>query len=652
MSLSRQLAILLGLLLGLLFLGSVALSLGNARDYLRAQLASHAQDAATSLGLAATAHVENGDRATVTAMVNAMFHRGDYLQIRFEDLDGQAWIERAAPLLVEDVPAWFVRVVPLEPPQGTASVMSGWRQAGRVLVRSHPGLAYRQLWEGARETLVLFLAGALAVWLVGLIGLRLLLRPLARIERQAAAICRREFPQFEGRPFTLEFRRVTDAMNQLSQRVGRMLDEAEQSALRLRAQALQDPLTGLANRRHLMAVMQQHLDDRERCAGGGLLLLQLEGLQALNRRRGYAAGDRLLQAAAAAIGGCIERLPEALAARLSGAGFAVLVGRVDEAGLHELAARLSASLAGLQRTCGLDSADVAHVGGALCRGQTPEALLSTADLALRTAQRQGANAWSVQALDAGSGPTRTAAAWRQLIEQALRAGRFSLLRQPVLAADRGLLHHELFLRLVDPDRPGVEIAAETLVPMAERGGLAAVLDRCVLGAVLDGVEDGDLAGPVAVNLNPASLRDAELLAWLAGRLEHLPPAPARLALELPEYGIAADPANLAGWIARLAPMGVVFGLDHFGRGFSDLGYLRSLRLGYIKVDGSLVRDVAQRAEGRLLLRALVDIGHGLDMRVLGEAVEAEADWAALLELGADGGRGFWLGAPERAWPAN
>jgi EAL domain-containing protein (putative c-di-GMP-specific phosphodiesterase class I) len=188
--------------------------------------------------------------------------------------------------------------------------------------------------------------------------------------------------------------------------------------------------------------------------------------------------------------------------------------------------------------------------------------------------------------------------------------------------------------------------------MAEQGGLAAAMDRRVLSAVLDAIEDGDVTQRLAVNLNPGSLADAGLLDWFAERLGETPLAHGRLALELPEYGAASDPTPLARWIARLAPLGVQFGLDQFGRGFGAFAYLRSLPLDYLKLDGSLVRDLGEREDSRLLLRALIDIGHGLGMQVLGESVESEQAWALLRQLGADGGRGFWLGMPEPAWTVN
>ena len=652
MTLARQLVLLVCLLVAVLLGGSLLLSLGNARSYLEAQLASHAQDAATSLGLSASAHVQADDRAMVTAMVNAMFHRGDYLSIRFEDLDGRPWVERSTPLLVEGVPDWFVRLMPLAPPEGTAAVMAGWRQAGQVRVQSHPGLAQAQLWETARETAALFLAGGLVVLLAGLLGLRLLLRPLGQIQRQAEAVCRRDFRPSDAVPVAREFRPVVQAMNQLAGRVSGMLDEAEETATRLRAQALQDPVTGLANRRHLDAVLRQHLDDREHCTGGGLLLVELVGLQALNRSRGYAAGDQLLRAAGEVVAQCAARHPGTTAARLSGAGFAVLVGQGDGDDLAGLATALSGALAALQRSCGLPGSDVAHIGVAACRGQGAQGLFAAADLALRQAQRDGPNTWRLAATAEAQAEARPAADWRSLIGEALDAGGVTLLSQPVLAVDGGVVHYELCARLQDPARPGVAIPAGTFVPMAEQGGLAAALDRRVLSAVLDAIEDGEATQRLAVNLNPGSLVDAGLLDWFAARLGETPLAHGRLALELPEYGAVSDPAPLARWIARLAPFGVQFGLDQFGRGFGAFAYLRSLPLDYLKLDGSLVRDLGEREDSRLLLRALIDIGHGLGMQVLGESVESEQAWDGLRQLGADGGRGFWLGMPEPAWTVN
>lgn len=647
MTLARQLTILIAVLVSLLFLGTFAISVMNTRDYLESQLGSHAQDAATSLGLSATAHVEGDDQAMVTAMVNAMFHRGDYLSIRFEDLRGQAWIERVAELRVDGVPGWFMRAFVLHPPQRSATMMSGWRQVGRVVVTSHPGLAYVQLWQTAVQTLNLFLVGALLALLGGMVGLRVLLRPLRDVEMQAAAICDREFPVVERRPFALEFRRVVEAMNRLSVRVARMLSDSERTAAQLRQQVFQDPVTGLANRRQFMDVLEHRVADRQLFEMGGLLLLQLKDFKAFNQTQGYPAGDRLLADSAQALHAVFGGSPGVTVAHLSGADFAVLLDGVSEDQLRDLAARAVGGIAALYGRQVLPSTDVAHVGGVVYQGQSASDLLSGADMALREAQRQGANAWVVHPSHGDAPPTRSASEWHTLIERAIREHSFALLRQVVVACRDGeLLHHEVFLRIRDPERPDANIPAAVFMPMAESVGLGPMVDKAVTEAVIIALEAGAYPGRVAINLSSATLAGGGELAWFVGKLRQHPVAARRMIFELPDYGATAHADRLADWITQLSPLGVEFSLDHFGKGFASFAYLRSIKVHYLKVDGSFVRHLDQQEANRFFLRTISDIAHGLDMQVIAESVETEADWRALKSIGIDGGRGFWLGRPE------
>lgn len=645
MTLSKQLVLLVSVLVLLLFSGTFVISAYNTRDYLENQLATHAQDAATSLGLSATAHVAEQDLAMVTAMVNAMIHRGDYLQIRVENLDGNALIERTADLDEGGVPGWFIRLFELTPPQGTATMMSGWRQVGKIRVTSHPGLAYRKLWENSRETLSWFVVGALSVLLVGLVVLRLLLRPLKEVEWQAEAICNREFPVVEQRPFTLEFRRVVEAMNRLATKVSQMLLESERLASRLREKAYQDPVTGLANRRQFIDVLAHRIDDADVFQCGGLLLLQLKDFKAYNQQFGYPAGDRLLSSFAEMITGNIADQPKATAAHLSGADFALLVEDVDAAGLQSLAERLADAASGLYAELDLPSADVAHVGGAVFTGQPMSDLLSEADLALRQAQRGGANGWLVQCESESGTGVRTASQWRELILAAIGAHSFRILRQPVYAtADNSLLHEEVFLRLIDPRQSDDVIPAGVFMPMAENQGLASRIDQAVLEMVIEQMQQAGGAA-VAVNMSPASLVEDGMLEWVRERLAADTVLASRLVLEWPEYGATAHVPQLRTWIETLAPLGVRFSLDHFGKGFSSFAYLRELKAHYLKVDGSYLKSLEAEPNNQFFLQALAEIARGLEMQVLAESVETESVWQQLGPLGVDGGRGYWLGAP-------
>ena len=643
MSLSKQLVVLITTLVLLLFAGTFLISVHNTRDYLENQLASHAQDAATSLGLSATAHVASGDQAMFTSMVNAMAHRGDYLSIRIEDLDGRVLVERHADFRTE-VPQWFMELFPLHPPEGSAVMMSGWHQVGKVRVVSHPGLAYRKLWNTAVDTLVWFFVAAGGLLLLALVLLRWMLQPLKKVEWQAEAICNRESPVVEERPFTLEFRRVVEVMNRLSTKVRQMLDNAERLAERLREQAYTDALTGLANRRHFMAVLESRLADEQ--SAGGLLLVQIRDFKAFNDTRGYQAGDQLLVTVADLLRQETAGLEGTTLAHVAGADFAVLCEGLDEARLRELAARIAAALGGL---CAVQEGlpdDVGQVGGVMYRDQEVGELLAQADLALRQARQAGGNSWVVLESAHSACVTRSATQWREAIERALDKGFFQMQAQGVYAADGTLLHRELFLRLIDLEDEGAIVPAGVFVPVAESLGLAVRIDRWVVTEVCERLSGVFGEERLAINLSSGSLVEVECLDWVEQTLRAHPEVARRLVLEWAEYTAQAHPQRLREWIDRLAPLGVEFSLDHFGKGCSAFAALRELKVRYLKIDAAFTRDLEQDPKDTFFLHAVTDIAHGLELRVIAEAVESGTVWERLRETGIDGGRGYFLGEPE------
>jgi len=646
MTLSRQLILLVSLLVVLLFLGTFFISAYNTRDYLETQLASHSQDAATSLGLSATTHVAEKDKAIVSSMVNAMIHRGDYRLIRIEDLKGNAWIERKSELGNGGVPDWFVSMFELKPPSGTATMMSGWRQVGKVRVVSHPGLAYQKLWTTSRDMLSWFVIGAVLVLLIGLVALRIMLRPLKDVEWQADSICNREFPIVEQRPFTVEFRRVVEAMNRLSSKVCQMLTESERLASRLREQAYQDPVTGLANRRQFMDVLAHRIDDVDALHSGGILLLQLNDFKAYNQQYGYPAGDHLLAKTADLLRTETADMAKVTTAHLAGADFAILAEDIGTSELESLAVNVADAMSSIYAELELPSADVAHVGGITYAGQSLSDLMSEADLALRQAQTEGANAWVVKVSDDSSQASRTASDWFALIDSAIQQRSFTLLKQPIYSTQgKILLHEEIFLRLIDPDDVENAISAGVFMPMAENAGLAHQIDRAVLSLMVDQLMTAEHKHKSAVNMSPASLTEESMLDWVFDLLSVQRGVASQLILEWPEYGATAHVSQLRNWIEKLAPLGVQFSLDHFGKGFSSFAYLRELKADYLKVDGSYLQSLEKNPDNQFFLQAMGEIAHGLDMQVIAESVETEEVWLQLPALGVDGARGYWLGAP-------
>jgi diguanylate cyclase (GGDEF)-like protein len=648
MTLSRRLALLVILLMLLVFIGTFFTSVSNTRDYLQAQLESHAQDTATSLGLSISTSLAKGDQATVDSMSDAIFDRGYYRKLVVEDAEGKALKKLELPIVIDGVPSWFISAFPLETPVGEAAVMSGWTQAGRVLIQSHPGYAYIQLWDNAKDTAVWFFISALFVLILGMAVLRWLLKPLKRIEWQANSVCNREFPVLDNLPKTPDLRRIMEAMNRMTAKVQWMITELESLVSRLRQQAYQHPVTGLDNKRRFMDIVTDRIESEEGFMQGAFYLVQLKSFKEYNDRKGYQAGDELLCEVAQCLVEVTGSVPKHTLAHLTGADFGLLV---EDCGLEEskeLCQRVSAALANLYSTGLPDSPDVAHVGAAYFDGrQSLKELLSEADMALRSAQAQEANSWQLTApenLDRRK--VRAAGDWRIFIEEALGNDRISLLYQSVVGCPgRNPMHKEVFVRI--PDSDGELIPAGVFLPVAESVGLAAAIDKAVVQRLIDTLMDDTTISEVfAINLSLKSLSAEPFLEWLEQVFARHEYIARRLILELPEYGVVANLAQLKALIDRFARYGVKFSLDHFGRSFNSLAYLKSLKVDYLKVDGSYLRSLDENKDHQFFIQALAEIAHGLDIQIIAESVESEEVWELLDSLNVDGAQGYYIGRPE------
>ena len=647
MSITRQLVVLIAGLLLLVLAGTFAISVSNTKNYVQSQLSSHAQDAATSLGLSLSLPMGDGDEALAESIITAVFDRGDYQNVKLSATDGNLIIERTQNLNVNDVPMWFVDVLDLDVPIGEALVMTGWSQTGKVVVQSHPGYAYQKLWHSAIDTLRWFFVCTVIACLVGIVVLKILLRPLKLVQAQAESICAREFTVVEQRPATLELRQIVDAMNRLSNKVRSILGEQERLADRLRSEINQDHVTRLGNKRYFEA----HLADRlsgEAIASGAVFLVELSNLTAINDEHGYAVGDELLRTCAVTVSETMESYPRCLLARLSGAFFAIFLEDVESSEAAHLAAALRDALMTLHNDAVHADDAVACVGVVHFSKEQVNAvgLMEQVDDALRHAKSEGPNSWHLLAEQAEPMAKKTAQAWREQLTEALLANDIMLHFQPVFTCPHGApMHHEVLVRMRD-NGSGELLVAGAFMPAADRFGLAVDIDRRVVDLTLQRIsQDGSVARIYAVNLSPHSLDNEEFLRWLEKSITAHPLAAQRLIFEFAEYAAVTRLDAVRALIDRLWHLGVRFSLDHFGRDFGSFAYLQSLRLAYLKISGGHQQQLSSSAENQFFVQSLADIAHGLDMQVIAEGVESEEVWLLLPDLHVDGGQGYFLGMP-------
>jgi diguanylate cyclase (GGDEF)-like protein len=417
----------------------------------------------------------------------------------------------------------------------------------------------------------------------------------------------------------------------LVSRQGLALVDANRLARRLRDEevalrelAFTDALTGVANRRELLRILDEAAAD---ATPRTLLALDLDGFKNINDLRGHDVGDAVLIEVAARLRANLR--PGDLAARLGGDEFAVLM-RAREDDAMAAANRLLAALAAPYRTAVGAVFVSASIGlaGHDSAADVP-GLLRNADLALRFAKQRGKGRCERYDKRYEEWLRRRTDIEHELREAAAR-GEFSLVYQPVMTLPGGVtVGVEALIRWSHP-RLGT-IGPDEFIPIAEESGMIAMIDTWVLGEGARQLglwlaEGHDLW--LSVNVSARELHVAGYAAdVLAGLRVHRVP-PDHLVLEITERTVAEDIDELVTQLDALRAAGVRIAVDDFGAGYSSLGQLRTLPVDILKIDRSLVGEPGREATSREtapLVDVVVQLGNRLGLMVIAEGVADPAE---------------------------
>lgn len=631
MSMYRQLwlAFVVSMLLALT--GGLLASMLSARQYLAEQLTMKNKDNANALALSLSQN--DPDPVVVDLVVASMFDSGNYALIRITDPTGKVIAERIDATDRKDAPDWFAASLPIQSLPGEALILRGWKQFGKVTLISHSRFAYAALWKSVYEMMsALALAGLLGGFL-GSMVLRRLRSPLNSVIEQAVAITQRRFVTIEE-PAVPELRQLAQAMNASVIRLQSMFEDEAQRLEAMRREANYDQLTGLANRGYFMGRLQEEAlaDDS---SGGMFCIARLANLREVNQALGRRDTDQLLKAFAAALAQIASRYPEAIAARLNGADFALLVPGLswtrDEA--DDLLQALAKAAAPYRPQ---------HVNTWLACGNFPsglnsETILAQVDLALAAVEAKGHNGLCVAELYHDENAPRGTEEWSRLIHRALDNHWIRLASFPVTTLDGRLLHQECSLRLMF-DAQGEWQPAGRFLPVAERLRLTPKLDLSAIALGLEKLEVQPQLSGLAINLSASSIQSPEFRQQLRELLQYHP-ARSRLWLEVSEAGVLAHLDAFAALCNELRPVSCKIGIEHFGRQFSEIGRLHKIGFDYLKVDASFIHGLAGNAGNQSFLKGLSSIAHGIGLKVIAEGVSTQDELLALQAIGFDGATG-------------
>ncbi|MEO3992053.1 cyclic di-GMP receptor LapD [Pseudocitrobacter cyperus] len=639
MSLYKQLLIGICLFTLIIFCGSFYVTLESSREQYHNQLSAHAQDSATALGLSLTANID--DPVMTELMVNSIFDSGYFYRIRVIDINtGKPLIERQNMPQGASVPAWFVRLVRLNPGQGEATVMRGWTQAARVEVISHPMFALNRLWDSLIASFMLLSACSVICVFGAMLMLRRSLRPLNYIVEQAMAISRREFLNLPARPRTPELRRVVEATNMMVTQLKALFSEQASRTEKLRQEAYNDSLTGLHNRRAFDIQLQSRLSDEEHPAGH-LILLRVQDLIGLNQRLGGAKTDRLLIAVADILNQLQRRFfhNEGFLARVRGGEFAIIAPTILPQEMENLVATLSTQLKALHETGMSDVTPVAHFSQlAFSVGDTASAVLLQADQALAMAETEMSFFADIQATQETENDDDHHR-WHTRLETVLHNNAFELFSQPVYQCNNKniILHQKILARIKTEE--GELIPAGRFMPWIHRLALSRRMDIVMLKQTLKAMENS--TQPFALSISGESVADETSMNNLLQPLKNARHLSGRLTLELDENELP-DPEQVNLLVQKLNALGCRLGIQHFGGRFHLIGNLPQWGLAWIKVDGGYIRHIDQEEDKKLFIEAIYWATRQINLPLIAERVETEGELAVLEQIGLYGAMGRYF----------
>ena len=408
--------------------------------------------------------------------------------------------------------------------------------------------------------------------------------------------------------------------------------------------ALHDTLTGLPNRalfedrlrRSLAAVSR---DERK----VGLLYIDLDRFKTVNDTFGHPCGDELVRQTAARLLASVRQVDTV--ARLGGDEFAVIVFDIKSVRTaEELCERLLGELGRPFDLMGNQVYVGASIGVAISHGAgtDPADLLRRADIALYEAKKNGGGRHATFAGDMDDLIER-----KRMIESDLRAalaggGGIRLFYQPIYAPDcRTVVGAEALVRWDHPVHG--ELSPAHFVAIAEERGMTSLLGDWVLSEVARFAATADLPW-IAFNVSPLQLRDAGFADHVLGVLRAAGVPPARIQIEIVESALLENSQTTRAVLSALRGAGIRIALDDFGTGYSSINYLKRHIIDKLKIDRSFVRTLGT-AEGRAIVRAIVELAAALKVKVTAEGVETPEQRDLLVKMGCDELQGFLLSPP-------
>ena len=547
-SLKLQIYSLIVFICMLSFSVKVYTDIDSTTDYLESQMASHAQDTATSLGLSISSFLEPGNITIAQTMASAIFDSGYYSSIRFIDGDGNILINLNNPRYVDSVPNWFINFIKLKAPTMVSEVSSGWVIAGNLEVTSHVGQSYMTLWEHTKKTLL----SAFIILLVSMIFAYLILqtvfKPLKDVEQQANLVTKKQFTLNYNLPVARELRVVTNALNKMVSNLHKTFEALTNQSENLTKQVYLDSLTELGNRKsfenHYKSVVD-FLSDDEHIS---IMMVQLPSLDSINKSLTYLDGDNYVLSIANILKKSVKELNKSKAFRLNGGTFIFFAQHelsFFKSQYHKISKEIQQKENLKLHVNGIANISIASIS----KGVSVTSALSLLDTNCTIGELE-------ISIDDKSETSLSVSQWRQLINDIIKSAEIDYSIQPVKKSKtiNKQCYFEVFSHFIHQSN---KVNNSHLFSMADNLNLTESLDKVIIENFIPVKEQfpNDL---FALNISKSSLYSKSFINWLVVLSRQTPILQQNLIFEVNEFDLLHDVDEAKLHIEVLKDLGINF----------------------------------------------------------------------------------------------
>lgn len=403
-----------------------------------------------------------------------------------------------------------------------------------------------------------------------------------------------------------------------------------------------DILTGLPNRLYFTEVMRDKCDTKKPFS---MILLDLDEFKIVNDSYGHRFGDRLLVEVSKIFVDIFG--DSSFVARMGGDEFAIIMDSNDQDYIVSLMKNLHDTLNNSFHIGDIEVYITASSGISIYgNNATMEVMLQEADAAMSNAKKTGKNKFSffdIQYTQDALNHTKIATN----LKKALKSNELELYFQPQYNPyNNEIVGFEALIRWNFED---TMILPSQFIPIAEETGLIVEIGDFVLMESLKTAvrwhKDGIFKGKIAINVSARQFIHLEFVNTIEKFLKETGCEPSFIELEITESSILENPEYTISILKSLKEMGFHISLDDFGTGYSSLSYLKNLPIDKIKIDQSFIKNITYQEKNQTIVKTIISLAKGLNMKVIAEGVESEQELDFLQKYGIDYIQGFYYSKP-------